>query len=252
MYKLIDTTYKYKDQLDINNKYIEDKANITTFLEAVFSKTATLISTEDKAKFEVIFKEQFKTKLQTSKPVIPDSKQQIIVVSICFDFLIELNRLIHELNYIGFINVRKAMSGVLANNILTKVASKVIGASYTFFGSPQETYNILIREYTMMTGNFGMISTRYTLHYNELTNAQKEIVSNEVGVILKKVETSLSSLKGDLQQSATEMTAISDQLTEGQPEDGDNSIQLDTNVAGGKQKHFKKNKYSKKLQIKRN
>ena len=244
IYKLIDTTYKHRDQLDINNKHIEDKGKITTFLEAVFSKSAKLISEEDKTGFEKTFKTEFRTKLQDSNPIIPDSKKQIIAVSICFEFLIELNRLISELNYSGFIGLNK-----VPNNMLSNTLSKFAGASFTFFGSPVETYNILMREYTMMTGNFGMMSTRYTLDYNGLTNAQKEIVSKEVNTVLKKVETSLDFIGDDLKNTATIISEKSELLPHDQTGDGPQS---ETNAAGGKQKHFKKNKYSKKLKIKKN
>jgi hypothetical protein len=247
IYKLIDTTYKYRDQLDINNKYIEDKANITKFLEAVFSKEARLISKEDKTSFEKTFKTDFRTKLQDSKTVIPDSKQQIIVVSICFDFLIELNRLISELDYIGFIGLSKA-----PNNMLSNTLSKFAGASFTFFGSPVETYNILMREYTMMTGNFGMMSTRYALDYNGLTNDEKEKVTKEVNTVLKQVENSLDFIGDDLKNTATKISEKSKLLPDEQTGDGDKSKPSETTAAGGKQKHFKKNKYSKKLKIKRN
>jgi hypothetical protein len=260
IYKLIDTTYKHRDQLDINNKHIEArnqldinnkhieaKGKITTFLEAVFSRSAKLISKEEKTSFEKTFKTEFRTKLQNSNPIIPDSKKQIIAVSICFEFLIELNRLISELDYIGFIGLSKA-----PNNMLSNTLSKFAGASFTFFGSPVETYNILMREYTMMTGNFGMMSTRYALDYNGLTNVQKEIVSNEVNTVLKKVGTSLDFIGDDLKNTATKISEKSKLLPDDQTGDGDKSKPSEPTVVGGKQKYFKKNKYSKKLKIKRN
>ena len=234
MYKLIDTTYKHRDQLDINNKHIANRTKIAEFLKAVFCYPIKLISKEDKAEFADTFKTKFKTKLQDPKTVIPDSKQQIIVVSICFDFLIELNRLICELEYTGFISVSKAMSGVLANAV-----SKFVGASFTFFGSPLETYNILMREYTMMTGNFGMMSTRYTLDYNGLTNDLKEKVTNQVSTVLAKVEKSLNVIGEDLKNTATTLNKNSEGLNDDNP---DETI-VET---GGGLKRYNKNKYSKK------
>ena len=245
MYKLIDTTYKFREQLDINNKHITDQTSITKFLNAVFCKPIKLISNEEKIGFEKTFKTDFKKKLQESKTHIPDSKQQIIVVSICFDFLIELNRLICELNYAGFIGLSKAR-----NNILSNTVSKVVGASIAFFGTPKETYNILMREYTMMTANFGMMSTRYTLDYNKLTNAQKETVSKEVDTVLAKVNNSMEVIANDLHDTADKTITISKQLGDGESDETLIDPPKTTLETGGR-KRSKKYKSSKKLKSRR-
>ena len=200
------------------------------FKNAVFSTTK--ISDTQKKQFE----EQFDKKAEFSngKRFRPD-------LELSFNFLIELNRIISELEYPHFNpkkgnKVVKGITGVI--NLITKPAK-------VFFSTPKLQHEELMREYTLMTGNFLMMTSRYALDYNKLSVVDKERVHIQLTRKLESVDGALKVVETQLRDDARRVGDVAETLN-GDIPDAFEAPKLDGGRNLSKKVYRKSKKYKTK------
>ena len=246
MYILINSAYSSKPTFR-ENSYIPDysqksfipilrysekteKVLSEEFKNAVFSTTK--ISDTQKKQFE----EQFDKKAEFSngKRFRPD-------LELSFNFLIELNRIISELEYPHFNpkkgnKVVKGITGVI--NLITKPAK-------VFFSTPKLQHEELMREYTLMTGNFLMMTSRYALDYNKLSVVDKERVHIQLTRKLESVDGALKVVETQLRDDARRVGDVAETLN-GDIPDAFEAPKLDGGRNLSKKVYRKSKKYKTK------
>ena len=110
------------------------------------------------------------------------------------NFLMELKRIIDELNYRDYPK-EKTNSSIIASGKYLLSGLGSIASSYS--GSPITKYNKLLREYIMMTGNFGTMTSRYVLDYNKFNDIEKQIINEEIKKKLEPVKQALDTIQTD-------------------------------------------------------
>jgi hypothetical protein len=244
MYILINSAYNNKSLLPILKH--SDKALSAEFSNAVFSKTK--INEVEKDRFEKQFSAlRLVIGAKHIKPFKPD-------LEVSFKFLIELNRIISELEYPRFTvkpsNNNRFTKGAL--NVAKGTVNFITKPVNTFFSTPKLQYEELMREYTLMTGNFLTMTSRFTLDYNKLGVIDKERVYIQVTNKLKSVESALNVVKGHLIASANNVGIVADGMSsEGDAVTTSNEVSLGAKE-GGRNHSKKKYKYSKKCKTKCN
>jgi hypothetical protein len=222
MYKLIKTTYK--------NRF------------ASYKKFKLFKGSEDHL-FDPIFD------LNDKKPRdINELKKSVMTeeadggeVSIYLDFLFELKRIMTELNY----QVPKSEPSNMSRAASISGINSIVAVGSSYVGTALTRYNEMLREYIIMTGNFGTITSRYAIDYNSLSSLSLEEK--------KKIEDDIKQKTGKISSAIVAITEENNDLTNAANEDVDASTGLTLensdiglNITGGRQKQ------SKKLKIKRN
>jgi hypothetical protein len=226
MYKLIKTTYKNR---------------------SASYKKFKLPQGKEKSLFDYIFD------LNTVEPhVINELKSSVISseadkgeVSIYLDFLFELKRIMTELNYEVPKSEPSKMSRIASASASASGINSIVAVGSSYVGTALTRYNEMLREYIIMTGNFGTITSRYAIDYNSLSSLSLEEK--------KKIEDDIKQKTGKISSAIVAITEENNDLTNAANEDVDASTGLTLensdiglNITGGRQKQ------SKKLKIKRN
>jgi len=250
MYILINSAYKNKTMIDIL-KYSE-KGLSAEFSNAVFSTKK--ISDETKE----TFKKRFSITVIDDRKSPSDIKRFVPDLELTFNFLIQLNRIISELEYPLFIvkpsnnnvTTKRARALNFATGFVVNAASLITKPARVFFSTPKLQHEELMREYTLMTGNFLMMTSRFTLDYNKLGVVDKEVVYIMVTEKLKSVASALAIVKDHLNAGADSVNNVATNLRDdaGGVPDG---VTTDS-TEGGRNLSKKKYKYSKKCKTKRN
>ena len=244
MYILINSAYSSKPTFR-ENSYIPDytqksfipilrysekteKDLSEEFKNAVFSTTK--ISDTQKKEFEKKFRI---AEFSGGKSFIPD-------LELSFKFLIELNRIISELEYPPFnpkkgSKLVKGMTGVI--NLITKPAK-------VFFSTPKLQHEELMREYTLMTGNFLMMTSRYALDYNKLSVVDKERVHIQLTKKLESVDGALKVVETQLSEGARSVGDVAETLN------GDIPEAAEAPLLGGGRRNLSKKVYRKSKKYK--
>lgn len=168
-------------------------------------------------------------------------------VSIYLDFLFELKRIMTELNYQVPKSDPSNMSYVASVSGINSIVA--VGSSYV--GTALTRYNEMLREYIIMTGNFGTITSRYAIDYNSLSSLSLE-EKKKIEDDIKQKTGKISSAIVDIIEENNQFTRAANQEAEAvAPIGPDNTLEnsgLDqiSNSNGGRQNQ------SKKLKIKRN
>ena len=255
MYILINSAYKNKTMLPIL-KYSE-KGLSAEFSSAVFSTNKITDAMKE------TFKKRFSITVVNDRISPSDIKRFKPDLELTFNFLIELNRIISELEYSPFIvkpsknNSRITKGALYLAKGVVNAASLITQPARVFFSTPKLQHEELMREYTLMTGNFLMMTSRFTLDYNKLGAIDKEAVYIQVTEKLKSVESALAIVKGHLIAGANSVEKVAETLSD-DTDDGD--MQYGSNVdappvtskEGGRGLSKKKYKYSKKCKTKNN
>ena len=224
MYKLIKTTYK--------NRF------------ASYKKFKLFIGSEDHL-FDPIFD------LNDKKPRdINEVKKSVMSdeadggeVSIYLEFLFELKRIMTELNY----QVPKSDPSSMSRIASASGINSIVAVGSAYVGTALTRYNEMLREYIIMTGNFGTITSRYAIDYNSLSSLSLEEK--------KKIEDDIKQKTGKISSAIKEITEENNELTKATTQQADAAAATgpdntpensDIDLKGGRQKQ------SKKLKIKRN
>ena len=226
IYKLIDSTYKNRSLLAA--KLQKDK----TFLDEFFRSPKIDDARKNELQKEINY---------------PNGESGATESSICFDFLIELNRIISELDY-------RDISTDNSNKFSNKFADgtkNLLSGVKTFFGNAITQYNKLLREYVMMTGNFAMMTSRYVLDYNAFSESDKTDINEQVETKLGEVATELNEVIQTTKTDAVELSKAAAQMpTLDEVEQGQSEAPPSLPPSGGnnsrQKKYFKKLKSNRK------
>jgi hypothetical protein len=163
-----------------------------------------------------------------------------------FFFLIELNRIISELKYSDY-----TKGNTLLQNVGKTVSALPNALIYqpikTYLSNPKLQYDILIREYALMTGNFLTMTSRYVLHYNQFSEEDKETINQQTKDKLKKIEGPLKTLETNIESIGSKVENIASKLSETLES---NEPTSDSTQAGGRTNYKKSYKHPKKSKTK--
>jgi len=225
MYKLIKTTYK--NRLASYKKFKLFEGNQSYLFDPIFNLDEKLNAKAD-VQENVMTKEA-------------DAGE----VSIYLDFLFELKRIMTELNY----QVPKSDPSGMSRFASASGINSIVAVGSAYVGTALTRYNEMLREYIIMTGNFGTITSRYAIDYNSLSSLSLEEK--------KKIEDDIKQKTGKISSAIVEIIEENNNFTKAANEEAEaaagtgNTLEntgLDqiSNSNGGRQNQ------SKKLKIKRN
>jgi hypothetical protein len=215
-------------------------------------------------------------------------------LQVSFDFLIQLNRIISELQHPDFMGNPSNTSNkiISSSNSLYRNgirAAGVVGytgyaaASYTtglirspisyIISDTKLQYEELLREYTLMTGNFLMLTSSFILDKTKLNKDETEQVNNELTEKLKSIKGSIDTVTNDINDGAKKVEKTAEDMDEdpgpvgeksqGDPQRGSKEdTEVDSpanspantpaNTQGGRSLSKKIYNYSQKRKTKRN
>jgi hypothetical protein len=242
MYILIKSASENREMIPIL-KYTDEGVSVN-FSNAVFS--TKLITKEVEEDFRKEFRklvnvtakrESFNKKIMKGQVFssvyykIFDNEPDL---QVSFDFLIQLNRIISELQHPDFMgnpsntsNKIISSSNSLVRNGISRAAGVVgytgyAAASYTtglirspvnfIISDTKLQYEELLREYTLMTGNFLMLTSSFILDKTKLDKDKTERVNNELTETLNKLESSIATLTNDIDDVAKKVEETASKL----------------------------------------
>jgi len=231
MYKLIKTTYKNRLASYKKFKLLQGKEN---------------------SLFDYIFdlSEQPRDINKVKESVMPnEAEADGGEVSIYLDFLFELKRIMTELNYQVPKSDPSRMSRFASASASASGINSIVAVGSAYVGTALTRYNEMLREYIIMTGNFGTITSRYAIDYNSLSSLSLEEK--------KKIEDDIKQKTGKISSAIVDIIEENNKLKEDAYREADTytgtvitaeNTGQDPNLdlTGGRQKQ------SKKLKIKRN
>jgi hypothetical protein len=243
MYILIESAQKYHFKIDIirySEKSVSDR-----FFRAVFSREK--ITDEKKSEFIREFENPLLSSKNRTGGAIRAFDPHLILT---FKFLIELNRIIVELEYPIITDKKFGMSRALDSG------KYYIGPATNYFSDSKIQYETLLREYTLMTGNFLMLTSNFALDYNKLGAVDKEIVRNKIIEKLAPLATAVIVVGDELTDRATQVANEAANMSDDTNVDGANpeapSAPSGQASSGGRNLSKKNYRYFQKCKTKRN
>lgn len=174
MYKLINSTYK-------NRKASYKKFNLNSEMEDALFKfifTLSVADTKDTDAKEKEKEEEDEVKAKVLNDVPDDNKND---ANVYLSFLFELKRIINELKYsVPISSPSRFGYDTLVSGANYTGVSKIGAIASSYVGTALSRYNEMLREYIIMTGNFGTITSRYAIDYNSLSQEEKVAVEKDV------------------------------------------------------------------------
>ena len=245
MYKLIVATYNNINFLPLIFKDVTNDE----FFKYIFRN----INIKDIDNEEIMKVDKIKEKVTDYTTTNPNTP-----ATMCFDFLIQLKRIIEELDCENILPKTRPSYSKYSKGIgYARKGAKII-TSFTsaYFGNPIVKYNTFLREYLIMTGNFSTMISRYSLDHNRLSSSEKEEVVKSIEEKISKVDSGLKSIITQVAIINTELdraNAEGDMEGEGaEGEEVDEYKQGQDRVSGrggGKIIHNRPKKHSKKYKI---
>ncbi len=248
MYILIRSAHKYHYRIHILRYTEKDASN--EFFKAVFSNT--LISQTEKERYIANFKNKESSQFKSNSGVAIRSFDHPDL-TLTFNFLIELNRIISELKYP--INAGEDLRTSRFREDYIKFPIKPV--TY-FFSDSKIQYEELLREYTLMIGNFLMMTSNFTLDINKLGVVDREQVHIILAKKLKLIGPAINLINKELYYRAAEVERVADKLPEDATGDGADTGNKSANHnekpehEGGRSLSKKKYKYFQKCKTRRN
>jgi hypothetical protein len=167
-------------------------------------------------------------------------------VTIYLDFLFELKRIITDLKY----QVPKSDPSRMSRIASASGINSIVAVGSAYVGTALTRYNEMLREYIIMTGNFGTITSRYAIDYNSLSSLsleEKKKIEDDIKQKAGKISSAIVAITEEnkiLVKNAQHQADATDTDITGE-NSGAPQI-LDIVATGGRQNQ------SKKLKIKRN
>ena len=131
--------------------------------------------------------------------------EEVLEERLCLEFLFELKRIIVDLGAATMLNDYKKNfiieTGYRGKNLVEK-GKFLVSLTSAYLGDQRVKYDIFLREYVIMTGNFATILSRYSLDYNKLTQKDKEIIRGEVNKDMQPIEDGLRVVENKMQEAA--------------------------------------------------
>ena len=183
MYKLIVATYNNINFLPLIFKDVTNDE----FFKYIFRN----INIKDIDNEEIMKVDKIKEKVTDYTTTNPNTP-----ATMCFDFLIQLKRIIEELDCENILPKTRPSYSKYSKGIgYARKGAKIL-TSFTsaYFGNPIVKYNTFLREYLIMTGNFATMISRYSLDHNRLSSSEKEEVVKSIEEKISKVDSGLKSI----------------------------------------------------------
>jgi len=243
MYILIDSAHKYFDRIDIlrySEKSVSDR-----FFRAVFSREK--ITEDTKNEFIRDFTNPSFGSKNRSGGAIRDFNHDLILT---FNFLIELNRIIFELEYPIITDRNFKMSRAVDKGKF------YISPATNYFSDSKIQYEGLLREYTLMTGNFLMLTSNFALDNNNLGVVDRERVFMKITEKLEPLTTAMRVVNRELTKVANQVWQFAGTLPpDASDYKGDGAkpeASSEQPSAGGRNLSKKNYRYFQKCKTKRN
>lgn len=236
MYKLINSTYK-------NRKASYKKFNLNSNMEDALFRFIFTLSVADAKDTDAKEKEEdVKAKVLDSVPY--DNKND---ANVYLSFLFELKRIINELNYsIPISSPSRYGYDTLVSGANYTGVSKIGAVASAYVGTALTRYNEMLREYIIMTGNFGTITSRYAIDYNSLSQEEKVAVEKNVKEKVGMIKDQLETIQTNAETVALETATLTDSPTvDSIAENRGIEIEIESDMGGGRQKQSKKLKYKR-------
>ena len=242
MYILIESAHKYYSRIDIL-RYSE-KNESDKFFRAVFSSEK--ITEDKKSDFIRAFTKPPSGSKNKSGGAIRDFSPGLILT---FNFLIELNRIIVELEYPINTDRNFGMSRAVDSGKF------YIGPATNYFSDSKIQYEGLLREYTLMTGNFLMLTSNFALDNNKLGVVDRERVLMKITKTLEPLATAMRVVDNGLTKVAKQVWQYAGTLTDASDYKGDGAkpeASSEQPPVGGRNLSKKNYRYFQKCKTKRN
>ena len=206
IYKLFRNTYRNQNNLPID----------------IASKGTGITS---KVFYEYIFEDKYidAIKANTDRSNLSDDELQTLVKKwlinykyisedvleerLCLEFLFELKRIIVDLRAATMLNTYKQYFKIKTEyreKSLEERGKVLASLTSAYLGDQRVKYDIFLREYVIMTGNFATILSRYSLDYNKLTQEDKDLIRGEVNEDIKPIKEALGVVENTIQEAANE------------------------------------------------
>ena len=143
--------------------------------------------------------------------------EEVLEESICLEFLFELKRIIVDLGAATMLvdykkqfiieprnRYKEASLLSRGSKNLVESGKFLVSLSSAYLGDVRVKYDIFLREYVIMTGNFATIISRYSLDYNKLTQKDKDIIRGEVTKDMQPIKEALGVVENTMQEAANE------------------------------------------------
>ena len=238
MYKLIVATYNNINFLPLIFKDVTNDE----FFDYIFKN----IHIKDLESEVIMSVDTIKEKVTDYSITTPNTQ-----ATMCFDFLIQLKRIIEELEC--EVILPKTRPNSKGYGYATKGLKTLASFTNAYIGDPIVKYNTFLREYLIMTGNFATMISRYSLDHNRLSNIEKEEVVKSIDEKISKVEKGLKSIETQVKTINTKVGIVvseNEEGGEGEGEEGENQGENQVNgQGGGKITHNRLKKHSKKYKI---
>ena len=217
IYKLFRNTYRNQNNLPIN-----------------FERTSSGITSE--AFYDYIFEDKYIDAIKANnidRSNLSDDELQTLVKKwlinykyisedvleerLCLEFLFELKRIIVDLGAATMLvdykkqfiieprnRYKEASLLSRGSKNLVESGKFLVSLSSAYLGDVRVKYDIFLREYVIMTGNFATIISRYSLDYNKLTQKDKDIIRGEVTKDMQPIKEALGVVENTMQEAANE------------------------------------------------
>ena len=163
-------------------------------------------------------------------------------VTIYLNFLFELKRIITDLKY----QVPKSEPSSMSRFASASGINSIVAVGSAYVGTALTRYNEMLREYIIMTGNFGTITSRYAIDYNSLSQEEKVAVEKNVKEKVGMIKDQLETIQTNAETVALETATITDSPTvDSTAENRGIEKEIESDMLGGRQKQSKKLKYKR-------
>lgn len=223
MYKLIKTTYK--NRFASYKKFKLVKGNENYLFDPIFDS--------NKAAGDIT---------AVKKSVITDESDDG-EVTIYLNFLFELKRIITDLKY----QVPKSEPPSMLRFARTKSGiNSIVAVGSAYVGTALTRYNEMLREYIIMTGNFGTITSRYAIDYNSLSLEDKKKIEDDIKQKTSRISSAIVEITEENTKTVYEANIAAGADTDVTVENtGQSDISPLSESMGGRQKQSKKLKYKR-------
>ena len=275
IYKLFRNTYRNQNNLPINFERTSSGITSKVFYEYIFEDKyidAIKANTDDNAVAvnnidrSNLSDDELQTLVKKWLINYKYISEEVLEERLCLEFLFELKRIIVDLRAGTMLDTYKQYFKIeteYRGKSLVESGKFLVSLSSAYLGDVRVKYDIFLREYVIMTGNFATILSRYSLDYNKLTQKDKDIIRGEVTKDMQPIEDKLIIIENNIQQAAiggienakTEAEAIeqAEKLAEKLATEGAEGApgleEREESQGGGKITHNRLKKHSKKYKI---
>ena len=209
IYKLFRNTYRNQNNLPINFERTSSGITSEVFYDYIFKDeypdAIKEITTENTYADDKVKNGKLQTLLRQWLITVEYSSEEVLEELLCLEFLFELKRIIVDLRAGTMLDTCKQYFKIeteYRGKSLVERGKVLASLTSAYMGDQRVKYNIFLREYVIMTGNFATILSRYSLDYNKLTQEDKDLIRGEVNEDIKPIEEVLRVVENKMQEAA--------------------------------------------------